>query len=257
MKINIQKLLLQKQDDYLFNLLNIDNFNKQTSHLRYFYSHIKSNYKKLPGDIFEFGCYRGRSLLAIALLLKKLKSNKIVYAFDTFRGFPNNIYSEQDSFDFFKENREIQFKHEVVKKIRKFNIGIDVNKKNISRSEDFRFNSKKDLLKKIRFLGLKNIKLIEGSFENTLPKFLKKYKNKIFSVNMDCDLYKSYKVVLESIYPKLIKKGYVHLDEYYSLKFPGCKIAVDEFCNHHDIKVKKNKNFRWEFKRYYLEKIIN
>ena len=257
MKIDIQKLLLENHDDYLFNLLNIDNFNKQTSHLRYFYSHIKKNHKKLPGNIFEFGCYKGRTLLAIALLLKKLKSKKIVYAFDSFKGFPKNIYSKKDSFDSFKRNKEIKFKHDVVKKIRKFNAGIDVSKKNISSSEDFRFNSKKDLLKKIRLLGLKNIKLIEGSFEKTLPQFLKKYNNQIFSANLDCDLYKSYKVVLESIYPKLIKKGYIHLDEYYSLKFPGCKIAVDEFCKYHHIKVKKNKNFKWEFKRYYLEKKYN
>ena len=254
MKINIKKLLLENQDDYLFNLLNIDNFNKDISPLRYFYNHIKKNYKKLPGDIFEFGCYKGRTLFAIALLLQKLKSKKKIYAFDSFKGFPKNIYSKEDSFDFFKKNDELKFKHAVVKKIRKFNTRIKINNKNISSSEDFSFNSKKDLIKKIKFLGLKNIILIEGSFEKTLPVFLKKYKKKIFSANLDCDLYRSYKVVLEAIYPKLINKGYIHLDEYYSLKFPGCKIAVDEFCKNNHLKIKKNKNYKWEFKRYYLEK---
>ena len=83
---------------------------------------------------------------------------------------------------------------------------------------------------------------------------MKSYDKSIFSVNLDSDLYDSYKVVLENIYSKIVKNGYLHLDEYYSIKFPGCKIAVDEFCKKKNIKVKRNKNYDWEFERYYIQK---
>ncbi len=252
MKVNIPKLLTTKEDDYLFNLLNIDNFNKNTSHLRYFYKHLVKYEKKLPGNIFEFGCYKGRTLLAIALLLKKLNSKKIVYAFDSFKGFPS--YSEYESFNLLKYRKDVFFKHNVAKKIRKFNLGLEINKKNISSSYDFSLNTKKNLLKKIKFLNLKNIIIVEGNFENTIPKFIKNYNKDIFSVKLDSDLYHSYNIVLTNIYPKLVSKGYIHLDEYYSIKFPGCKISVDKFCKNKKIKIKKNKNYKWEFERYYIQK---
>ena len=252
MIINIPKLLNVKKDDYLFNLLNIDNFNKNTSHLRYFYRHLIKYDKKIKGNIFEFGCYKGRSLLAIALLLKKIKSKKIVYAFDSFKGFPG--YSKYESFKFLKYNKDVFFKHNVSKKIRKFNLGLDIDKKNISSSNNFSLNSKKDLIKKIKFLNLKNIIIVQGDFKKTVPRFMKSYDKSIFSVNLDSDLYDSYKVVLENIYSKIVKNGYLHLDEYYSIKFPGCKIAVDEFCKKKNIKVKRNKNYDWEFERYYIQK---
>ena len=252
MFIDIPKLLNSKKDDYLFNLLNIDNFNKNTSSLRHFYKHLIRYDKKIKGNIFEFGCYKGRSLLAIALLLKKIKSKKIVYAFDSFKGFPG--YSKYESFKFLKYNKDVFFKHNVSKKIRKFNLGLDIDKKNISSSNNFSLNSKKDLIKKIKFLNLKNIIIVQGDFKKTVPRFMKSYDKSIFSVNLDSDLYDSYKVVLENIYSKIVKNGYLHLDEYYSIKFPGCKIAVDEFCKKKNIKVKRNKNYDWEFERYYIQK---
>ena len=70
----------------------------------------------------------------------------------------------------------------------------------------------------------------------------------------DSDLYESYKTVLPFAYQSLVKGGYIHLDEYYSLKFPGAKIATDQFVKKNKIKLYKNKTFTWEFDRYYLRK---
>jgi hypothetical protein len=252
MNKKIQNNLINKPDDYLFNILEIDNFNKKTSNLRDFYKYIIENDKKVNGDIFEFGCYKGRSLLALALLLKKIKSKKILYAFDSFKGFP--IYTEKDSFKNLKYRKDVYDKHLISKEIRNFFLKEKVNKKNISGSLDFSFNSKKMLEKKINFLGLNNIKIVQGNFNKTVPYFFSKYKNKIFGINLDSDLYDSYRIVLENTYPYLMKNGYVHLDEYYSIKFPGAKIAVDEFCKKNHIVVRKNKNYVWEFERFYLKK---
>ena len=58
-----------------FNLLGIENFNNSLR-LKNYFKFIKKNHKKIEGDIFEFGVFRGRSLLSTALLLKSLNSKK-------------------------------------------------------------------------------------------------------------------------------------------------------------------------------------
>ena len=74
-------------EDWNFNLLNIYNFNKPGS-LSYYFEFIKRNIDNLEGDLVEAGVHKGKSLLATAILLKKLKSKKKIYAYDTWSGFP-------------------------------------------------------------------------------------------------------------------------------------------------------------------------
>ena len=235
----------------MFNLLQIDNFNKETSHLRYFYRHLIKNKNKIKGDIYEFGTYNGKTALGIALLLKKLNLSMKVYCFDSFQGFPS--YHKYDDFKYLNYNKKVMFKHNVNVKLRKFISNKKITIKNISSSSDFKKVKLNLLRKKIKLLKLNNIIIVKGSFEKTIPKFFKK-KRKIFSVNMDCDLYNSYNVALPYIYKNLSKGGFVHLDEYYSLKFPGAKLACDKFIKKNKIKLKKIKNFKWEFPRYYFLK---
>ena len=190
--------------------------------------------------------------MAQAVILKRLKSKKIVYGFDNFRGFP--AFHKFDLFKYLKKNRKVYQNHLINKKIRKFILNKKINEKNISQSLEFQNQSKNELVRKIKKLKLNNIKLIEGNFSETIPMFFKKYKGKIMCVNLDSDLYESYKTILPFAYKNLIKGGYIHLDEYYSLKFPGAKIATDEFAKKNKIKIYKNKTFDWEFERYYLKK---
>ena len=111
-----------------------------------------------------------------------------------------------------------------------------------------------DVRKKIEEFQLDNIELIVGDFTDTVEKFFLNYSGKIFSCNLDCDLYLGYKNTLPYIYERLIKGGYVHLDEYYSLKFPGARIACDEFFKENNIHPIKNKVELTEFERWYLTK---
>jgi len=252
MKISLKKIVLNYDDEYIFNLLGIDFFLNPSSGMRHYYNFIKKNEKKLEGNIFEFGCYNGKTLLAQAIILKRLKSKKIVYGFDNFKGFP--CYHKFDSFKYIPKDSKVHKHHLINKRIREFILKKKVNKKNISQSLEFQCQSKKNLEKKIKELGLNNIKLIEGNFSETMPKFFNKYKSKIMCANLDSDLYDSYKIILPFAYHNLVKGGYIHLDEYYSLKFPGAKIATDNFIKTKKIKVYKNKTFPWEFERYYLKK---
>ncbi len=251
-KIDIAKIVINSSEDFIFNLLGIQNFNNNTSIWRHYFDFIKKNAHKVDGDILEFGCYKGGSLLATAILLKKLKINKIVYGFDSFQGLPP--LHKYDRLKYLKYDKKIFFNHLVFKKIREFSLGRVVNERNISQSLDFSDNSINLLKKKIKFLKLDNIKLIKGNFAHTVPEFFLKFKKNIFCANIDCDLYESYKITLPLVYKNLSKGGYIHLDEYYSYTFPGPKIFCDEFAKSKKIKIKKNNTPKYEFQRFYIKK---
>jgi len=105
------------------------------------------------------------------------------------------------------------------------------------------------LKKKIDYLELDNIHIVEGDFESTMKSNNENVKS-IFSVLIDCDLYKSYLDVLNFVWPKLVNGGYVYFDEYYSLKFAGARIATDEFFVNKKDKPHKEENFKSEFERW-------
>ena len=243
---------------YQLSLLEVDQFdNKSQSAFRFWYDHIKTFANKKDGDIFEFGVYRGKSLIAAALILKKLKSKKKIFAFDTFKGFPS--YSPQDELRKFKNSKyfskTILIEHQKFVKIKKFTTNLKkFDTSNISTSGNFNKTSINLIKKKIKYFNLKNIEIIEGDFAKTVPKFFRSYNKNISSCNIDCDLFEGYKIILPYVYPLLSKGGYIHLDEYYSLKFPGPRIAVDDFCKRNKIKPQKNITYKGEFERYYLTK---
>ena len=63
--------------EYELDILGVEGPHKQTiSSYRFWYEHIKQNAFKNDGDIFEFGVYRGNSLITAALILKELNSKK-------------------------------------------------------------------------------------------------------------------------------------------------------------------------------------
>ncbi len=246
--------------NWQFDVLNIYNYN-QFGNLEHYFNFIKKNHKKIDGDLLEAGVFNGRSLLGTALLLKELGSKKKVYGYDSWEGFPKNSYSVYDDFNNWKrllKKKSITKKHYnyvmqnlkfrsliLNKKIKK------LNPQNISSSLNFSGANYQALKKKIKLLKLDNIVLIKGNFDNTMKRIFSK---KIFSVLIDADLYKSYKTVFNFVWKKIEKNGIIYLDEYYSLKFPGAKIATDEICNDHNIKVNKFKQIKGDFERWYLKK---
>jgi hypothetical protein len=226
--------MIKLKKNWEFNVLGIDNYKIQGK-LTPYYDFIRDNHKLIEGDICEVGVYRGFSLLATAMLLKELGSNKIVWGFDSFEGFPE--YHDNDSLEKFNElylkgliTEEHYQDSKLNQKFKEFVLKKNVDVKNISTSGDFSNNSLKDLEEKINYLELDNIKLIKGNFTETMKETLPENKEiNFFAGLIDCDLYKGYQVSLPFIYNRLRKGSYVYLDEYYSLKFPGAKIATDEF----------------------------
>ena len=242
-------------DDWSFDILNIYNFNKPGS-LDYYFKFIKRNINKIEGDLIEAGVHKGKTLLSLGIFLKKLKSKKIIYAYDTWSGFPieykDHPLDKFNNWKFLLINNKITKEHyyNVKKniKILKFLKKKSLNSFNISSSENFANCSIEELKQKIKYLKLDNIKLIEGDFKKTMQ--LNSQPNKVMCALIDADLYESYKISLPFIWKRITKKGLIFLDEYYSLKFPGPKIATDNFFVNKIQKPKILSKNKFEFQRW-------
>lgn len=251
------------KNDWEFNILNIYNYNKPGSFSSYF-DFIKKNHKKLPGDLLEAGVHKGKSLLSVALFLKEIGSKKKVYGYDSWAGFPKN--QKNNPMDHFLRWKELLKKKSITKthyndvlKNRKLISFLKkknnnkINSYNLSSSGDFSNCSITELREKIKFLKLDNIVLVKGDFSKTLVNKNKKFNN-LFAAIIDADLYSSYNKALPFIWGNLVKNGFLFLDEYYSLKFPGARIACDNFFKDTNSKPKKIKQVKGDFERWYVKK---
>jgi hypothetical protein len=102
-------------------------------------------------------------------------------------------------------------------------------------------------------MKLSNYEIIEGSFEETMVPDAKEPET-IAAAILDCDLYGSYLVALDFIWPRLSRGGIIYLDEYYSLKFPGARIAVDEFFESRTAELTKTVDDFNGFERWFVQK---
>ena len=124
---------------------------------------------------------------------------------------------------------------------------------NISSSLDFSETPLSLLKRKIKYLGLDNIVLVDGDYKETMTK--KMHKNiKFMATLVDCDLYESHKIALPFVWDRLVEGGYMYLDEYYSLKFPGARIATDEFFVNKADKPEMYSRKSMDFERWFVIK---
>ncbi len=246
------------REDWVHGVLNIYNYNKPGKFDEYFKNIFECD-EKLEGDIAEIGVFRGSSLLATALFLKEIGSKKKVYGFDSFSGFPS--YHPKDDLKLFEDLRERNVisvehyeKYKLNKELKELAKGKVVDVSTISTSEDFSDNCYESLCRKIDYLKLDNVELIKGRFEETMTS--SSFKDLELSVALiDCDLYSGYKTSLPFIWERLSKGGYVYLDEYYSLKFPGARIATDEFFSDKKDKPQMHKQIPGDFERWFVRKL--
>ena len=262
---DLLEILDKNEYEFIYNCLEIVNSSKSgQSPYRFWYEDFRENCFERKGDIYEFGVYRGSSLIAFALLAKRLGSDKHFWGFDSFTGFPS--FSPEDELENFSLNNgfseELLTSHKLLIKLKSLDISVRSNNddlknklKKLGKSGLFEDTSYEGLLKKIDILELDNISLVPGDFEETVPDHFDKFKPKIFSANLDCDLYAGYELCLPFIFNNLELGGYIHLDEYYSLKYPGPKIATDKFLkNNPNASLQKNLTRDSEFDRFFIRK---
>jgi hypothetical protein len=258
-ELTVARLL---KEDWEFNVLDVYNYNR-SGHLEGYFTFVRENLY-LSGDVLEAGVFKGKSLLGMALMLKELGSSKKIYGYDTWAGFPP-IHSAEDSFESWErlfrsgritarhlENAKLQVSHRA--------LGSQVTKKidssNISLSGDFSGAVKADLENKIAYLGLDNVVLVQGDFARTMTASASG-PSELMAAIIDADLYASYKTALPYIWPRITRGGYLYLDEYYSLKFPGARIASDEFFADIADKPRKHASEFGHFERWYVRKTFD
>jgi hypothetical protein len=167
--------------------------------------------RDVPGDIAECGVGRGRSMLMLAHIVHIHQIRKFLWGFDSFQGFPEPS-SEDASFRNVKEGEAAYDKQHVEKVLRNH------------LNDELFFRSK--------------ISLIKGYFEDTL----RLHQGPVSLLNLDVDLYRSYKICLESFYPRMPAGAIITFDEYHREgdRWPGAPKAIDEFL--HDKRVTFNKD---------------
>jgi len=76
-----------------------------------------------------------------------------------------------------------------------------------------------------------NAHLIKGSFDQTLPEFLKSHPENVSLLHVDCVLYSSTKTILDLLAPRVVSGSVVVFDEYWN--YPGWQrhehLAFQEF----------------------------
>lgn len=157
---------------------------------------IKNN---VEGDLIETGVWRGGAAIFMRIILKTYGVvNKIVFAADSFEGLP-----PPDP----KYPKDEKDKHHTVDYLR---VPLEEVKQNFKKYGVFD--------DKVRFL--------KGWFSETMkdPPF-----QKLCILRLDGDMYASTWEVLENLYDKLSKGGFVIIDDYANHALKGCKAAVDDF----------------------------
>ncbi len=154
----------------------------------------------LPGDVIECGVYRGASLFKICRRVSDLSPAKVVYACDSFEGFPPEQVGRWDR-TLFRPLRKLRnkFTHswDMPERIEVFSRLFDVS-----------------------------VQTIKGRFSETLPSC---GKREYCFIHLDADLYLSIKDCMQALFPCLVPGGIMVLDDYDSVKWPGVKRAVDEY----------------------------
>lgn len=193
---------------------------------------------QVDGDIVEFGVWQGASIATTALILEKIFSTKTVFGYDTFQGFPKP--SEQDDFkNFFALYKQglISEQHMndiALNKRHLLSKNIELTPETISSSLNFSGTNESLVRNKISYLNLDSRVQIFATDVKDLKEV--GLPNSISLALIDLDLYSGYRDVLPEVWKRLEPGGYVWLDEYFSLKFPGPRIAINEFCERQQIK---------------------
>lgn len=244
--------------DWEFNVLGIYNY-RRNGKLKIFFDWLQSNHEKVEGDILEAGVFQGKTLLAVALFLKEIGSVKKVFGYDSFSGFPP-VYHGNDDLTKFDDlyargliTEEHLKRHQKLVEMRALLHNEKIAVQNISTSNTFS-NANIDLIKKkADYLELDNIVLVDGRFDETM-RDSSVMPSGLCAGNLDCDLYNSYELALPFIWSRMASGGFLFLDEYYSLKFPGARIACNDFFAGVGVQPVRALGLDDDFERWYVIK---
>jgi len=175
---------------------------------------------KIDGDFVECGVWRGGSIMAMALALKKLgETRREIYLYDTFSGMsaPTNI--------------DVSYDGESAQKIHHYN-------KMSNNLAGLLCSSLEEVKSNVYSTGYLNDRFhfIKGKVEDTLPG---NTPEKIALLRLDTDWYESTKHELIHLFPLLSHKGVIIIDDYGY--WQGARKAVDEYILENELSILLNR----------------
>jgi hypothetical protein len=150
-------------------------------------------YSPISGNIIEFGAFRGGTSLMIAALLKRLGSDRKVYALDTFAGMPASCDSNLD----------------------------------MHVPGGFSEASYEELVEVRDRRGLDNLVILKGLFEDTIDQ-IPREERRFFLAHVDCDIYDSVKFSINYTAAYAVKGAYLVFDDPLVFDCLGAFQAVEE-----------------------------
>jgi len=165
---------------------------------------------KIPGDFVECGVWKGGSCMLMALTLELFEDNdRTIYLYDTYEGMPKPTKEDVISWN----GRSVLEKWEEDRSGIKDNfgawaIGLEEVKENIYKT----------------LYPRENFVFIPGDVEKTLGKDT---PGNIALLRLDTDWYASTVKELQVLYPLIVKRGVLIIDDYGH--FDGARKAVDEY----------------------------
>jgi hypothetical protein len=173
-----------------------------------FYWDEMKDLARIPGDIVEFGIFRGDTfafLCHISELLDYPESARRLIGFDTFSGFPDAV-----------------------------DMSISPVTRDREASSWFSNTSKEIVIRKLRQRDQSRITLIEGDILLTLSDHLQRWPNKICMALVDVDTARAARYILEQVWTRIAPGGRIYLDEY-SYRGWSETVGVDEFLTSQNI----------------------
>ncbi len=156
------------------------------------------------GDIVECGVGYGHSLFKLCCLAYYEGRGRQIYGLDSFEGFPEPTDEDRSSRNPQKGEWNVATAETIEQLLLRYGFEPEFTSSRLT--------------------------LVKGFLKDSLPGLA---VERIAFLHLDVDLYQSYKVALEHLWPRVAVGGIVLFDEYRHLsaleKFPGAAKAIDEF----------------------------
>jgi len=167
----------------------------------------------LPGDIFEFGVFKGASLLRFAMFRRFLEndhSRKIV-GFDAFGTFPRDEVADSDDIKFIDAFERMAGE------------GLSVS----------------EMRALLVLRGFANVDLIAGNVFDTLPTYLLANPHaRLALLHLDMDVAPPTEMVLQKLWDRVVPGGVVMVDDYNSVA--GATQVIDAFITARGLRLEKH-----------------
>lgn len=165
---------------------------------------------KTPGDVVEFGCYKGTTSLFLARILRELKSDKKLFLYDSFAGLPAKTHEDFSGVGAeFQAGELLATKADLVREFAK------------TFPPEFIYH---------------HVKIIKNWFNDVPPA---KLPNQISFAFFDGDFYDSVRDSFAKTDQKFAPCATIVIDDYQNEKLPGAARAVNAWRAKNQLRIAK------------------